>query len=68
MTKKITFKSVRAIFFPAFFVVCLSIFTTLPVPALVKLLILKGNIRFDQVEDNLSGLLTAESDIDEDLV
>lgn len=54
----------------AFFnaIVCLSIFTTLPVPTLVKLLIVKGKIKFDQVEDKLSGLLSVDSDIDEDLV
>jgi Kef-type K+ transport system membrane component KefB len=54
----------------AFFnaIVCLSIFTTLPVPTLVKLLIIKGNIRFDQVEEDLSGFMTADDEIEEDLV
>jgi Kef-type K+ transport system membrane component KefB len=49
-------------------IVCLSIFTTLPVPTLVKLLIVKGGIRFDQVEDNLAGMGTDEREIDEELV
>jgi hypothetical protein len=55
---------------PAFFnaIVCLSIFTTLPVPTLVKLLIVKGGIRFDQVGDELGGVFTVEDDLDEDLV
>jgi Kef-type K+ transport system membrane component KefB len=54
----------------AFFnaIVCLSIFTTLPVPTLVKLLIVKGGIRFDQVEDGLADALAVDNDIDEDLV
>lgn len=54
----------------AFFnaIVCLSIFTTLPVPTLVKLLIVKGRIRFDQVEDKVADLLPVNSDVDEDLV
>ncbi|MBU4012411.1 MAG: hypothetical protein KJ550_02985, partial [Proteobacteria bacterium] len=52
---------------PAFFnaIVCLSIFTTIPVPTLVKLLIVKGNIRFDQVEENLTELVP-ETAIEED--
>ncbi|MBU4099919.1 MAG: hypothetical protein KKH20_00900, partial [Proteobacteria bacterium] len=53
----------------AFFnaIVCLSIFTTIPVPTLVKLLIVKGNIRFDQVEENLTELVP-ETAIEEDTV
>lgn len=40
---------------PAFFnaIVCLSIVTTIPVPTLVKLLIVKGKIQFDQAEELL---------------
>ncbi|MCG2831288.1 MAG: cation:proton antiporter [Desulfobacteraceae bacterium] len=54
---------------PAFFnaIVCLSILTTIPVPTLVKLLIVKGNIRFDQVEENLTELVP-ETTIEEDTV
>ncbi len=48
-------------------IVCLSIVTTIPVPTLVKLVIVKGKVRFDQVEDHLAELL-AEPDVDEDLV
>ena len=42
---------------PEFFnaIVCLSIATTIPVPTLVKLLIAKGNIRFDRIEDQFAG-------------
>jgi Kef-type K+ transport system membrane component KefB len=42
---------------PAFFnaIVCLSIVTTIPVPTLVKLLIVKGNIQFDQIDEQLAG-------------
>jgi len=55
---------------PPFFnaIVCLSIFTTLPVPTLVKLLIVKGGIRFDQVAGDLAGLPEEAGDIGEDLV
>jgi Kef-type K+ transport system membrane component KefB len=44
---------------PAFFnaIICLSIFTTLPVPTLVKLLILKGRIQFGPVEDRIATLV-----------
>jgi Kef-type K+ transport system membrane component KefB len=54
---------------PEFFnaIVCLSVATTIPVPTLVKLLILKGRIQFDQVEDQLKGILPAD-ELDEDLV
>jgi hypothetical protein len=54
---------------PEFFnaIVCLSVATTIPVPTLVKLLIMKGRIQFDQVEDRLQGLLPSD-DLDEDLV
>lgn len=48
-------------------IVCLSIVTTIPVPTLVKLVILKGKVRFDQVEDDLAQFL-AEPDVDEELV
>jgi Kef-type K+ transport system membrane component KefB len=54
---------IGTVFFNA--IVCLSILTTIPVPSLVKLLIVKGNIEFDRVEDRLSGLMPGE-DIDED--
>lgn len=58
---------------PEFFnaIVCLSIFTTIPVPTLVKLLIVKGRIRFDQVEDHLFGPDLPEAEAqepEEDLV
>lgn len=54
---------------PEFFnaIVFLSIGTTLPVPSLVKLLIVKGKIRFDAVEDQIQAML-AEPEIDEELV
>ncbi|MFA5688793.1 MAG: cation:proton antiporter [Kiritimatiellales bacterium] len=42
---------ISATFFNA--IVCLSIFTTLPIPTLVKLVIEKGNIRFDSIEEQL---------------
>jgi Kef-type K+ transport system membrane component KefB len=44
---------------PAFFnaIVCLSVLTTIPIPTLVKLLIVKGNIQFDQAEEMLLGEL-----------
>lgn len=35
-------------------IVCLSIATTIPVPTLVRLLIIKGKITFDRAEDRLS--------------
>jgi Kef-type K+ transport system membrane component KefB len=54
---------IGAAFFNA--IVCLSICTTLPVPTLVKLLIAKGNIRFDQVGDAVVGSLPV-GDLDED--
>jgi Kef-type K+ transport system membrane component KefB len=46
---------------PAFFnaIVCLSIVTTIPIPTLVKLLIVKGKIQFDQIEDQLAGDMDA---------
>jgi len=54
---------------PAFFnaIVCLSILTTIPIPVLVKLLIVKGKIQFDQVEDRIA-LLVSEDDIGEDTI
>jgi len=54
---------------PAFFnaVVCLSICTSLPVPTVVKLLIAKGNIRFDQPSDAIDGVLPSGG-IDEDTI
>jgi hypothetical protein len=54
---------------PAFFnaIVCLSIVTTIPVPTLVKLIIVKGKIRFDDIDDKSSGILS-ESDVDEELI
>jgi Kef-type K+ transport system membrane component KefB len=52
---------------PEFFnaIVFLSIGTTIPVPSLMKLVIIKGKIRFDAIEDQITG--TFESP-DEDLV
>jgi len=47
--------------------VCLSILTTIPVPTLVKLLIVKGEIRFDQIEDKIASLVQ-EPDIEEDTI
>ena len=54
---------------PAFFnaIICLSIVTTIPIPTLVKLLIVKGNIRFDHIEDQLTDLAAAP-EIEEELV
>lgn len=54
---------------PSFFnaIVCLSIVTTLPVPTLVKLLILRLNIQFDRVEDQLRVPLPSD-ELDEDLI
>lgn len=56
---------ISATFFNA--IVCLSVLTTLPLPTLVKLLIVKGNIRFDQVEDKLIGMV-GEEGIEEDTI
>ncbi len=58
---------------PVFFnaIVVLSIVTTIPVPILVRLMIVKGRIQFDQVEDRLlSGPADAEDhpDPDEELL
>jgi Kef-type K+ transport system membrane component KefB len=54
---------------PEFFnaIVCLSIATTIPVPTLVNLLIVKGNIQFDQVEDSLFADIS-QGEIEEELV
>ncbi|NLF30046.1 MAG: cation:proton antiporter [Planctomycetes bacterium] len=54
---------------PPFFnaIVCLSIATTVPVPTLVKLLILKGHIRFDEVGDRLAGELAVQ-EVGEEMV
>ncbi len=56
---------ISAEFFNA--IVCLSLLTTIPVPTLIKLLILKLNIKFDHVEDRIEAMLP-EPDLDEDLV
>lgn len=48
-------------------IVCLSVLTTIPVPTLVKLLIVKGEIKFDQVEEKVASLMQ-EPDIDEDTI
>lgn len=56
---------ISTVFFNA--IVCLSILTTIPVPSLVKLLIVKGNIQFDLVEDRLGGFVPSD-DIDEDTI
>lgn len=48
-------------------IVCLSVLTTIPVPTLVKLLIVKGEIKFDQVEEKVANLMQ-EPDIDEDTI
>lgn len=55
---------------PAFFnaIVCLSVVTTLPVPTLVKLMIVKGNITFTQAEEQLAGILPETDDIEEDTI
>jgi Kef-type K+ transport system membrane component KefB len=49
---------------PEFFnaIVCLSVLTTIPVPTLVKYLIIKWKIRFDQIEDKLLPDLAEESE------
>ena len=59
-------KMITPVFFNA--IVCLSIITTLPVPTLVKLLIVKGKIKFDGIEETVSALLPVTDDIDEDTV
>jgi len=56
---------ISATFFNA--IVCLSLLTTIPVPTLVKLLIAKGNIRFDQVDEQVAGLIPV-GDVDEDTI
>lgn len=53
-----------ATFFNA--IVCLSIVTTIPIPTLVKLLIVKGNITFDQVDERVAGLV--DIDVDDDTI
>jgi Kef-type K+ transport system membrane component KefB len=57
---------------PVFFnaIVVLSIVTTIPVPVLVRLMIVKGKIQFDSVEDHLApGLTEQEQDEpEEDLI
>lgn len=57
---------------PEFFnaIVFLSIGTTIPVPSLMKLFIVKGNIRFDAIEDRLLAEVPESDteDIEEDLV
>jgi Kef-type K+ transport system membrane component KefB len=52
---------------PEFFnaIVFLSIGTTIPVPSIMKLLIIKGKIRFDAIEDQIANPFDAP---DEDLV
>jgi Kef-type K+ transport system membrane component KefB len=56
---------ISTIFFNA--IVCLSILTTLPVPSLVKLVIKKGNIQFDQVDESVTAMIP-EAGIDEDTI
>ncbi len=56
---------INATFFNA--IVCLSILTTIPVPALVKLLIVKGNIQFNQVDEQIAGMMISD-DVDEDTI
>jgi Kef-type K+ transport system membrane component KefB len=56
---------ISATFFNA--IVCLSILTTIPVPTLVKILIVKGNIQFNQADEQIAGLLP-EDDVDEDTI
>ncbi|MEW6536364.1 MAG: cation:proton antiporter [Candidatus Auribacterota bacterium] len=50
---------IEAEFFNA--IVCLSIFTTIPIPVLLKFLITKWQIRFEQIKDN--SLATIEMEI-----
>lgn len=56
---------ISAEFFNA--IVCLSVLTSLPVPTLVKFLIEKGDIRFDQIEDRIDVILP-ETNIDEETI
>jgi len=56
---------ISATFFNA--IVCLSVLTTIPVPSLVKMLIIKGNIQFNQVDEQIDGLVP-EDDVDEDTI
>ncbi|NLX24520.1 MAG: cation:proton antiporter [Lentisphaerae bacterium] len=54
-----------ATFFNA--IVCLSVVTTIPVPILVKLLIVKANIQFDQIDEQIFGPVP-EEDVDESTI
>ena len=59
------FQMISAIFFNA--IVCLSVLTTIPVPTLVKILIVKGKIQFTQADEKIAGLVP-EEDVDEDTI
>jgi Kef-type K+ transport system membrane component KefB len=54
---------ISATFFNA--IVCLSVLTTVPIPTLVKILIVKGNIKFDQASEQVTGLVPDE-EVDEE--
>jgi len=56
---------ISATFFNA--IVCLSVLTTIPVPTLVKILIVKGKIQFTQADEHVAGLVP-EEDVDEDTI
>jgi hypothetical protein len=56
---------ISATFFNA--IVCLSVLTTIPVPTLVKILIVKGKIQFTQADEQIAGLVP-EEDVDEDTI
>jgi Kef-type K+ transport system membrane component KefB len=56
---------ISATFFNA--IVCLSVLTTVPVPTLVKILIVKGKIQFTQADEQIAGLVP-EKDVDEDTI
>jgi Kef-type K+ transport system membrane component KefB len=48
-------------------IVCLSILTTIPVPSLVKYLIVRGNIQFTEASEQVAALMP-EDNIDEDTI
>lgn len=56
---------ITATFFNA--IVCLSVLTTVPVPTLVKVLIVKGKMTFHQADEQIAGLVS-ENELDEDML
>lgn len=64
-TVALQLQMITEVFFNA--IVCLSILTIIPIPTLVKLLILKGNIKFDGIEERIEKI-SIENDLDEDVI